>query len=244
MIINADDCGYNHKINGSIEKAIIEEKITSTTVMANMYDLLGSVSLYKTYHDIISFGCHLNLTEGCPLLGCSLLLEKGFYKEENGKVVFNGKSFFHKPLSRDMKTEIKKELSAQIECLMDHGIQLTHIDSHHHIHTSITLMSVIGEIAKKYHISKMRRMRNFVPMSPGFFLRQGWAIFEKKMAGGVKMTDYFCSYSEYFDNITLKNKIGVLELECHPGGNYPEEEKLLFSQDLRRDYQLMSYKDL
>lgn len=245
VIINADDCGYSSHVNEAIEAAIVAGKITSTTMMANMGDPVeGGVELYKKYHGRVSFGCHMNLTEGSPMLKSDELLEKGFYKEVDGKVVFNGKQFFHKPLSRAMRSNIKKELSAQIELLLDNGVKLSHLDSHHHIHTSVTLMGVVADLVKKYHIKKMRRMYNFVPTSLSFYARQLLALSERVMVGGLMMTDYFCSYSDYMKKPTLKRNIGVIELECHPGGNFPDEERMMNEAEYPKEWELITYNEL
>lgn len=68
VIINADDCGYSKLVDDHIANAIRSGKITSTTMMANMNDFEGALALYDTYKDEVSFGFHLNLTEGTPLL--------------------------------------------------------------------------------------------------------------------------------------------------------------------------------
>ena len=46
IIINADDCGANKQVDTAIEKAILADRITSTTIMANMDDFE-----YKSLYD-------------------------------------------------------------------------------------------------------------------------------------------------------------------------------------------------
>lgn len=137
IIINADDCGMSQTVNEHIEKAILAGKITSTTVMTNMHDFDGAVRLYKQYHDCISFGWHINLSEGKPLLYSQLLLDKGFYIESEHGVEMNGRKFLHKWLTSEARKEITKELMAQCSKLRDSGIVISHVDSHHHAHTSL-----------------------------------------------------------------------------------------------------------
>ncbi len=84
LIVNADDCGYSKAVNEAICRFIEAGKITSTTVMANMDDFDGAVRLFNQYREKISFGIHLNLTEGHPLLYSQELLDKGYYKEIGG----------------------------------------------------------------------------------------------------------------------------------------------------------------
>ena len=77
-IINADDCGKSVIVNKAIEASIINGLITSTTVMANMDDFAGAVRLFQEYGSRISFGWHINLTEGEPLSSSQLLLDNGY----------------------------------------------------------------------------------------------------------------------------------------------------------------------
>ena len=74
LIINADDCGYSKTNNSHIKQAIEKGKITSTTIMANMPEVEDAIRLYETYHNDISFGIHLNLTEGEPLVNSQTLV--------------------------------------------------------------------------------------------------------------------------------------------------------------------------
>ena len=84
LIINADDCGSNRETDMAISRFIEMRKITSTTVMANMNDFEGAVQMYDKFHDVISFGVHLNLTQGAPLLYSQELLDNEYYKESGG----------------------------------------------------------------------------------------------------------------------------------------------------------------
>lgn len=111
LIINADDCGKNKEVNAAISHFIETGKITSTTVMANMDDLEGASRLFDEYQDSISFGIHLNLTEGHPLRYSQELLDRGYYKEtanvagEKGNIYLNINQLRNKIIS----TSIQKE---------------------------------------------------------------------------------------------------------------------------------------
>ena len=104
FIVNADDCGYSVHVDEHIYKAIALGRVSSTTVMANMADFEGAVKMYAELHGKASFGMHFNLIEGEPLLKNQEQLDYGFYKTENGKVIFTGKMFKHKYLPK--RTEI------------------------------------------------------------------------------------------------------------------------------------------
>ena len=242
IIINADDCGISKVVNEHIEQAILAEKITSTTVMANMEDFEGSVRLYKQYSKQISFGWHINLSEGKPLLYSQLLLDKGFYKETAAGVEMNGKSFLRKWLSSAVRNEIKRELMAQYAKLRDSGIVISHIDSHHHVHTSIWAITLIPNLLEDTKINAMRNISNNYSLGIDSLVRRGWTNVMKIQAPKLAIPDILSGYQRFM-KLGLVGKGGVVELECHPGHpSYKEEEKLLFATTLSGRYELINYK--
>jgi predicted glycoside hydrolase/deacetylase ChbG (UPF0249 family) len=252
VIINADDCGINAQVNSHIKKAIEAGKISSTTIMANMPDVDGAYSLYEEFSNKISFGAHLNLTEGEPLIKSRVLLDYGYYSEENGKMVFDGckaERFRYKILPKAIRGEIYNELSAQIKKLQSQGIRLSHLDSHHHIHTCFSLIGVVAQISKDFNIPKIRRIRNYVPVSFNYYGRQMWYLISYFNNKGYKMTDFFAEYQEYFD----RNKIpqlkssSTIELMIHPGHyleEYQKEEQMMLDMTYSNDIELINYNDL
>ncbi len=252
VIVNADDCGISAQANYHIKEAIEAGKLTSTTIMANMGDFEGALQLYNNYYNSISFGIHLNLTEGEPLLKSKKLLDFGYYTEKEGKILFDSEraeSFRYKIIPKEIKTELYMELSAQIEKLQNNGVILSHIDSHHHIHTCFSLFDVIAQISNDYNINKIRRIRNYVPRSLSFYGRQTWAIMSHLKNRQYIMTDYFAIFKEFFLNnriLQLKPN-SSLELMVHPGHyeeSYQKEEHLMLKMKYPEDFELINYNEL
>ncbi len=244
IIINADDCGKDLVVNQEIGKAIQYGKISSTTIMANMDDFEGAVKLYNDYHDVISFGWHINLTEGSPLTQNQYLLDKGYYKEIDGQVVFNGEVFWRSRLDKEMTTGIKKELKTQYEKIRDNGIEITHADGHHHIHTAPSLLFLIPSLLSELRIERCRHISNYGVSTMSYLARQIWTIPYK--VRGLKIPNTFTSFAAYHNNPRMRQG-RVIELECHPGHPkdiYKKEMELIYSTDLKGwDAQLVTYKD-
>ena len=244
IIINADDCGMSQEVNEHIEKAILSGKITSTTVMANMDDFDGAVALYKKYTDHISFGWHINLSEGKPLLYSQLLLDNHFYVETEEGIVMNGLRFLHKWLPSNARKEIKKELMSQYTKLRDSGIQISHVDSHHHVHTSVWAVGAIPSLLRETGIPAMRCMFNNKPQSVDTMIRKGWVALMKLQVQGLKMPDVQSDF-RLFAGKGIIAKGDVIELECHPGHpKFVEEEKLLMQYSFDDKYKLISYREI
>lgn len=248
LIINADDCGKSTSVNAAIRRYIDAGKLTSTTIMANMEDLDGAAKLYEDYKTKVSFGVHLNLTEGKPLLKSELLLSKGLYIQDGNDVYFNLSKYRNKLYNSDVLNELYNELCAQVDRIMDYGINISHIDSHHHIHTSLLLISLLPKLSHHFGIYKIRRMRNFAPNISGFnkILRDSWAKIIKCENKQIKVPDYFGIYEEWYDSGRKIVPNQVVELMCHPGGEYKDEEIKLLNTEFNslKNLQLITYNDL
>ena len=220
IIINADDCGLSKEVDKEIEACIKNKLISSTTIMANMADFEGAIRLYRDYKDEVSFGWHINLTEGRPLLPSQQLLDFGYYVEKDGMVCFNGMVFW-KTLSfpKSIKIEIRKELKTQIEKIQDHGVKISHADSHQHIHTSPAMIMLIPQLLLELGINKCRRLRNYVE-SPIHRVARNMFMLPYKIRQ-IKMTDGFGPFRDYLDNPKVFNR-GCVELMVHPGASTSE----------------------
>lgn len=243
IIINADDCGYSMLINCAIKETIEAGKISSTTVMANMSDFDGSIKLFDEYSKHISFGVHLNLTEGRPLTKSKVLFDAGIMTESEDGVMFTGKDIRYTKLNENLKKAIYEELNQQVHKVYD-NIRVSHIDSHHHIHTGTSLIPIVTEIAKEYNIKKIRRLRNYMPLSSSRIARDLWGLLVKLYYPQIQFTRWFCSFEEYYSLSSNGNfrANGVIELMVHPGGIFVDEEYLLRSTILQGE--LINYNQL
>lgn len=249
VIVNADDCGINKSVDAKIERFIQLGKITSTTVMANMDDLEGAKKLFDAYKNQISFGVHVNLTDGEPLTRSQALLDYGYFKEENGKVVLNGYSFINQRIPKRLHQDIVNECVTQINKIRDYGITVSHIDSHHLMLTSKSMINMTPDVLKESGIRKMRRARNYIEKKTiSFYIRQAWFAYMKMQVKGLQSTDWFEMFTSFYN---LSNKgfkmDGSIELMTHPGGNYPKEDELMLATDyseIFRGYELINYNQL
>ena len=244
FIINADDCGYSKDTNQAIDRCFEKQRLTSTTIMANMDGFDGVKRLYEKWKDTNSFGIHLNLSEGKPLFKNSVLIEKGIYYEKDGGVWFNRQTVKNRYLSPIVRKEIYKELKMQIEKIFDAGIIPSHIDGHHHIHTSPFILPIVLQLAKEYNITKIRRM-GITPLHHGInkFIRTEWLTYAHIFNSQIKTTDYFCGYSDYINNVfdgEGKEENKVCELMIHPGNVHPEDVILLNTSPLNQRNSLIT----
>ncbi|MGL5329922.1 MAG: chitin disaccharide deacetylase [Peptostreptococcaceae bacterium] len=194
LIINADDFGYCEAVNYGIISAHKNGIITSTTMMANMPGVEHGAKLLKENADL-SCGVHLTMSCYKPVLN-------------NHKTLVDENGFFHKRITDEVLEkmdleEIYNEFCAQIEKIKSLGIDICHIDSHHHVHTLKGLQLVIERVLNKYNLpirggfEYNLEYNNVVPLIDSFY-------------GDHVSEDYFIKYLEEI------NKHEVVDLMCHP----------------------------
>lgn len=156
LIINADDYGMTESCTKAIIEAFKEKKITSTTICSNGYYFNQAVELIFKNGIENKIGIHLNLTEGEPLTD-EIKQDKSFCNNDG---VFDRRLNQYRLLTKIQKRMVFNELIAQIQRVKSAGVSITHIDSHHHIHTALNITPIVIEVARHFNIEKIRICRN------------------------------------------------------------------------------------
>lgn len=143
IIVNADDFGYCEGVNQGIISAHKNGVVKSCTIMTGMPGFEQAVELLKENPDL---GCGVHMTLSCykPVLDTHKTLV-----DENG--------YFFRRVTKEKAQEfdldeLYNEFCAQIEKAKEAGIEITHLDSHHHVHTLEVFRPVIEKIVKKYDL--------------------------------------------------------------------------------------------
>jgi predicted glycoside hydrolase/deacetylase ChbG (UPF0249 family) len=122
-----------------------------------------------------------------------------------------------------------KECEMQIEKTLDNKIFVSHIDSHHHIHTLPLMIPIIPKLIKKFHIKKWRISKNIyiLPYRCSFkkiVLKKIWNSYLSNVCF-AKTTDYFCDFISFVKSQKKElKKHAIIELMTHPGKDFSIEE--------------------
>lgn len=245
VIINADDLGASLKVNNAIFDLMSRRLISSATMMANGSAIDDAISKCKDY-PYCSFGIHLNLTQFRPLIYdkrlAPLLNVAGYYQRDSVRTV---------SLIPDLRNAIFAELSAQIESLKSKGVSISHIDSHHHIHTIPKLFGVVKALQSRFGINKIRLSMNVYRNSKSsiFMLKKELWNNSIRYYYKTSTTDYFTSLNDfaYIANNLVKNPRSI-ELMVHPGSIHNELELNILKQGLETlcpfELRLINYNQL
>lgn len=239
IIVNADDLGLSEPVNEAIFQGMQRGVITSATMLSNGAAVRTAVQNLHLFPKC-SFGVHLNLTEFAPLCPGS---DTDLANILDQNRCFNGNSIREVTISVAMLRAIFREWCSQIENLMRLGLEPSHLDGHHHVHTIPQLLPVLAALRRRYKINRVRISRNMYDDSE----RPGQALLVKKrffnMAlrmMGFRTTKIFTDLGTFVKLCAVRPpRSACAELMTHPGSLPRNEEASLLESDWPR---MLSYK--
>lgn len=201
VIFNADDFGLTRGVNNGIVQSHKDGVVNSTTLMVGAEDERHAISLLSECPGL-KVGLHLRFTAGKPLTThqCLRACETG---GSVGSHFPKQSEFWSK---RDFDSAaVYDEVIAQVESFMSLGIELSHLDSHHHAHTHPQIDPVVEQIANQYQIP----LRGTgVPGLEGFGYRY---LFTDKFYDEHATLDTIVTHL-----VSLKEDYDLVEVMCHP----------------------------
>jgi hypothetical protein len=223
VIINADDLGMSEKVNDAIFTMLEKGRVNSATMLANGPAFATAAIRARRYPNC-SFGVHLNLTEFSPLSQSS---EVRTLLTADGRLSSQSRS---RGMSAAFLSGAFREFCAQIDRVQAELGKISHVDSHHHVHTMPALFPVLAAVVRKYRIRKIRPARNIFmkdDKKSGLLLAKKWVWnMSSKHALGLRTADYFTDLLSFIDNRPCEEC--SVEIMVHPGHDaYAEEQNML-----------------
>jgi len=233
VIINADDFGLSHGVNGAVEKAFEFGTLTSASIMANMPYFDEAVSIAKKC-DGLGVGVHVNLLRGTPISNpsriSSLVNSDGKFYGSALTLLFKSKLGLIDPL------HVEIEASAQMERVIRSGIKPTHFDSEKHMHIAIpAIWDGSCKAAVRHGILHVRLANEYIlhetkeyaslkqRFKAGFARVRSRRLLSSLDRYGLSTADYFYGISSTGRmNVSGYRKIleepfdGTIEIMCHP----------------------------
>lgn len=263
LITNADDFGMTKGITDTIIDTHINGILKSATIMPNMSATEYAVKLAKIYPSL-GVGIHFTLTEGMPVSDSKkvpLLIDSNGFFYENA---VQRKNFI---IGKEIYKQIKMELSAQLEKILDLGLKPSHFDSHHHITGTPLGLFAATEVFQNYNIKVARTTsvryysvsgatikqkllvlnnnikhlpKQLIHLTNKFILRYlGFSTPNTKMLINSVLPEQN-DYIKQFLNVLLLLNDGITEIAFHPGkfGDC-SEDSVTMSEIRNRDYEIL-----
>lgn len=232
LIINADDLGINPDRDRGIIEAFEHGIVTSSTMLANGPSFATATVQARSIG--MPVGIHLNLSDGVTLTG-----PIGGLTDQNNRLPGKHRLRCYLLGNGHDLAGIRREFSAQIEKVMETGLNPGHIDGHQHCHSYPALIEMVIELAREYGLDAMRSLCPEEPSGaeiPGelaedlsLFLNLGQKAREVMRISAIRTPDGLCGLSQLhsLDTASLcllleKLPEGYWELMTHPGYPHPQ----------------------
>ncbi len=224
LIVNADDFGFNPKINQGIIHAFKNGVVTTTSLMTTKEGFEDAVNLVKE-NPKLAIGIHIDLDEYFEI------------DHTRGRIV----GYKVQPLPLQ---EIEGKIKSQIESLLSRGITPDHLTGHHHVHLVKEIFPIVVKVVKEYKIPVVRFHKKII------YDINSYDEFKQMLdSNGIIYAPYFIE-GWYWGNID--EPYTVAELMTHPGyGELWREYELTSCCDQRlkmylreKNIQLITFTDL
>lgn len=219
FIVNADDYGMDENVSHAICRFINDNVATQTTLMVNMPYCHDAVKMAKEQGFADKIGLHLNILEGVPLT--EKIKRSHILCDGNGcfKDVIRHNKYLRFFLPRFEQAVIKEEFSAQMEKFLALGLPLRHVDSHGHLATSLSILPIFLDCAKRFGFKTTRLYPCLSSNEKGGAVSMMRKIYCKRVRSlivksGLKTTD---TLGYPWDLMKIDpNFEGIVETFCHP----------------------------
>jgi hypothetical protein len=138
-----------------------------------------------------------------------------------------------------------EEFCAQIASVAAHGVRISHLDSHHHVHTRPGFFFALKHAQRRSGIRRVRLTKNFYAPDCPCPLRLRWPKSAYNLAlqrlYRTQTTDTFTEFLTYHRAETARKRAaGLIELMVHPGAPDTREETAILDSDwiARADFPL------
>lgn len=153
LIVHADDFGEALEITRGIRLAIEAGVLTSTSIMANMPGTQDALQQVAGLADRASFGVHLNLCEGRPLTPARSLVDP------EGRFCSKRALAARSVTGALVLADVEREIAAQIGFVRDHGVSISHLDGHKHLHQLPVVCTAVANVLPRFVIRRVRITR-------------------------------------------------------------------------------------
>jgi len=225
LIVSGDDLGIHEAVNEGVIEAHEKGLVTSASLVACGRAFDHACQLVEKRRTL-DLGLHLTLVEEKPVLGAEklkTLAPAGAFPKTYRQL------FIGLLKGRIDVEEIERELDAQIQKVLQRGVEISHLDSHQHTHFFPQVRRVLLRLAERHQIRGVRAGGRVVPGRTKFSLFL--APLARSLQRAARSRDLRTPDTLWLPSpsgrVTLRDLVkgipalppGVTELVVHPGSD-------------------------
>ena len=222
IIINADDFGFSDDTVDAILDCFQQGTVTSASIMANMPATSRALAFARG-HPEHSFGVHLTFVSDGPERPLLDPAEVPGLVDREGRFLPSNVVRIKALLRRLPEDQIAHEMTTQLAFVADHGVSISHVDSHGHVHKFASFREVLRRVLPRFGITRVRNVQDIYlrkPLcSPTYWLGSIW---RRRLLDHLESTNHFYMAATagdlmWWDQVLGKVRGDSLEVGVHPG---------------------------
>jgi predicted glycoside hydrolase/deacetylase ChbG (UPF0249 family) len=256
IVLHADDFGASADTVRATIECFEQGALTSASIMPAM-PATGEAVDYARAHPNLDVGVHLTFVGEGDERPLSPPEEIPGLVDESGRFLATRTIRLRALAHRLPVEQIAREMTTQISAVRDQGVEISHVDSHRHVHKLPSFREALARVLPAFGIERVRAVQDIYlrkpRKSPTYWLGGRW---QKALAREFRTTKHMYMPTSAGDvawELPLaeiaRGLEGTLEVGVHPGyGDWRDGERtsvLAFAELARRDgHELVSWKEL
>jgi predicted glycoside hydrolase/deacetylase ChbG (UPF0249 family) len=222
IVLNADDFGSSTDTVAATIECFRAGLLTSATLMVGMPATESALDFARSQSEF-SFGVHLLFTGDGPERPLSDVREIPALVDAEGSFLPTKTMRVRALLRRIPVVQIEREIIAQVDYVRAHGVPVSHVDSHRHLHKFAPFREALRRTLPRFGIERVRNVQDIYlrrPLgSPTF-----WAgpIWRRALMRTFRTTEHFymptsaadLNWHEFAERLPSGRS---LEVGLHPG---------------------------
>lgn len=249
VVINADDFGISKNVNETIILCHQHGILTSTTLMA-FGNAFNEAIILANENPNLGIGVHLVLDGDfqVPFFNSNIFnpgTKKLYSKQDIIKTINKFKL---------KQADLVRFYSLQVEKILDSGIQISHLDHHHHLHRFYPVLNALIKIANKYNIEFIRSQNILIHKSKSIVNRLYRSIHQQYLKIKLDtLNGYFDIYPHTIPEAVLRlqrlleSGKKITEIVAHPTNRDDFDTSFLLNekvQNILSKHELINYNQL
>jgi hypothetical protein len=257
IVVNADDFGASPETVAATIECLEEGALTSATIMPTMPAADEALAYARDRPDR-SFGVHLtfvgNGDERCaadPGEIPALVDEAGRFPAATPVRL--------RALTRRLPVaQLEREIAAQLSLVRNRGVEISHVDSHRHLHKLAPLQAALRSVLPRFGIERVRTVQD-VYLSRPLLSATYWVgpLWRRPLRRSFRTTDHFYMPASTGDlgwTDGLLERVGglpgiTLEVGVHPGYDGWRDDERRSANRLREragelGHELVSWREI
>jgi predicted glycoside hydrolase/deacetylase ChbG (UPF0249 family) len=227
LIVTADDFGLSDETVEATIECFEAGALTSASIMPGMPATEAALA-YARERPALDVGVHLTFTADSGLAPFAGSEQVPCLVGADGRFL-SARSLRARALARRLEpAQIAREIEAQVDVVTTAGVEVSHVDSHRHVHKFAPFRTALASVLPKLGIRRVRAVQDVYvtrPLrSPTYWSRRRW---RSRIRDEFETTDHFfmAAVGDPPWAPALLGRLdslgGSLEIGVHPGSEEP-----------------------